>query len=193
MDWEERFRANDAPWERRELHPAFAHWTDLGLLKPGARIIVPGCGRAPEPLELARAGLDVTLADLSDTALTWQEDAFRTAGLTMTRIDGDALAFTPDQAFDLVWEQTFLCAISPKLRPQYEDTVHRWLKPGGTLLALFMQKDEMGGPPYGCPLDAMHTLLPDTRWDWSAEPTQTAFPHPHLNDKAELAIPLVRR
>lgn len=94
---------------------------------------------------------------------------------------------------DLVYEQTFLCAIPPRLREDYERTVHAWLKPGGRLLALFMQKDKRGGPPYGCALDAMHALFPPERWAWPADDDFTAWPHPSLNGKPELGGMLERR
>lgn len=192
MDWDARFRADDAPWERKGLHPAFAHWQSLGLLQPGKSIYVPGCGRGEEPLALAKAELNVTAIDLSLTAIDWQKARFAGAGLSAHLEAGDALAFRPETPFDLYWEQTFLCAISPKMREGYETAAHAQLHAGGVLLALFMQKDEMGGPPYGCALPAMRELFPEDRWQWpEAEPM--AFPHPGLNSKAELGVALVRR
>jgi len=192
MDWDARFRADDAPWERKVLHPAFAHWHGLGLLEAGKLIYVPGCGRGEEPLALAKAGLNVTAIDLSPTAIDWQRARLLDAGLTAHLDAGDALAFRPDTPFDLYWEQTFLCAIPPKLREAYEAAAYAQLRPGGVLLALFMQKEERGGPPYGCALPAMRELFPDARWRWP-EVEPTAFPHPGLNAKAELGVALVRR
>jgi len=192
MDWDARFRADDAPWERKGLHPAFAHWQSLGQLQAAKSIYVPGCGRGEEPLALARAGLRVTAVDLSPTAIDWQKARFAGAGLSAHLEAGDALAFRPEAPFDLYWEQTFLCAISPKIRETYEAAAHAQLRAGGVLLALFMQKEEMGGPPYGCGLPAMRALFPDTRWQWpDGEPM--AFPHPGLNAKAERGVALVRR
>lgn len=192
MDWDARFRADDAPWERKGLHPAFAHWQSLGLLQARKSIYVPGCGRGEEPLALAKAGLHVTAIDLSPTAIDWQKARFAEAGLSAYLEAGDALAFRPDTPFDLYWEQTFLCAIPPKMRETYEAAAHAQLRPGGVLLALFMQKEEMGGPPYGCALPAMRALFPDTRWQWPDD-EPTAFPHPGLNGKAELGVALARR
>ncbi|MGP1275623.1 MAG: methyltransferase domain-containing protein [Caulobacterales bacterium] len=192
MDWDARFRADDAPWERKGLHPAFAYWQTLGLLEACKSIYVPGCGRGEEPLALAKVGLKVTAVDLSPTAIDWQKARFAQAGLTAHLHAGDALAWRPETPFDLYWEQTFLCAISPRLREAYEMAAHAQLRPGGVLLALFMQKVERGGPPYGCDLPAMRALFPESRWHWpDGEPE--AFPHPGLNGKAELGVPLTRR
>jgi SAM-dependent methyltransferase len=193
MDWDQRFRDDSTPWERPGLHPAFQFWQAADVFNAGQKVLVPGCGRAPELVEFARLGLQVSGADLSATALDWQDRQLAGAGLIAERVEGDTLAYTPKTPFDLVYEQTFLCAISPKLRGEYEAAAHRWLKPGGALLALFMQKDEPGGPPYGCSLDAMHALFPAERWDWPGDDEFNPFPHPSLDNKPELAGILVRR
>ncbi|MEO1038279.1 MAG: methyltransferase domain-containing protein [Pseudomonadota bacterium] len=192
VDWEARFRADDAPWERAGLHPAFQAWAEAGVLSDGARIFIPGCGRGAEVVEAARLGLDVAALDLSGTAIAWQGEHLDQAGLKAELVVGDGLAWRPTEPFDLVYEQTFLCAIQPGQRGDYEAMAQAVLRPGGKLLALFMQKQERGGPPYGCDLDAMRALFAPTRWSWpDVEPR--AFPHPGLDDLAELAIVLTRR
>lgn len=192
LDWERKFRDSDTPWERPGLHPAVAVWQDMLTEKPRTRIIIPGCGRAPELVHFAGLGLDVTGADLSETAIRYQQDSLDRAGLAARLELGDVLDFRPDSPVDFVWEQTFLCAIHPHLRTRYETALHDWLKPGGHLLALFMQKDERGGPPFGCSLDAMRELFPEDRWRWPAEAEFRPHPHPSLNGKPELAGVLTR-
>lgn len=192
MDWEARFRADDAPWERVGVHPALADWAQAGAFTPGSRMLVPGCGRGAEPEAFAQLGVAITGVDIAPSAIDWQRAHFAQERLTGRFVITDALAFRPDAAVDAVWEQTFLCAIHPRLRPDWEAMAHASLKPGGSLFALFMQKDEPGGPPYGCAMDAMRALLPDTRWIWPATPLK-AYPHPGLSGKAELAARLVRR
>lgn len=193
MDWDQRFRDDNTPWERPGLHPAVDHWSAQDVFRPGLSILVPGCGRSPELLEFARRGLAATGADISPTALDWQRAQLETQGLSAGLVEGDTLAYTPQDGFDLLYEQTFLCAISPKLRETYEAAARRWLKPGGRFLALFMQKDELGGPPYGCSLEAMRVLFPEERWIWPDDADFAAFPHPNLNGKPELAGIVTRR
>lgn len=193
FDWEMRFAADDTPWERRALHPAMLAWVKAGELERGLRVIIPGCGRSPELAFLASRGLKVTGADLSSTALTYQRQTLDKAGLDATLREGDVLAHRPDRPYDAVYEQTFLCAIPPRLRTAYEAALCDWLKPGGHMLALFMQKDEPGGPPYGCALPAMRGLFPETRWTWPKDEDFIAWPHPSLKGKPELAGILVRR
>ncbi|MCC5995108.1 MAG: methyltransferase domain-containing protein [Oceanicaulis sp.] len=192
MDWEARFRAGDAPWERAGVHPALPDWAQAGAFTAGGSMLVPGCGRGAEPEAFARLGLALTGIDLAPSAITWQRARFAEAGLNGTFLAADALAWRPDTPFDALWEQTFLCAIHPRLRTDWEAMAHASLRPGGSLFALFMQKDEPGGPPYGCSLEAMRDLLPESRWIWPDTPLM-AYPHPGLSGKAELAAHLIRR
>lgn len=193
MDWEQRFQENMTPWERPGLHPAVIDWVADGALRPGLSVLIPGCGRSPELAHLASLGLNVTGFDLSETAIAWQRDGLAQQGLKAELVTGDAFTWSPEQPIDLIYEQTFLCAIPPSLRETYETCAHRWLKPGGRFLALFMQKAEQGGPPYGCSLEAMHELFPAERWEWPKDKSFTPYPHPSLNDKPEFAGVLTRR
>ncbi len=199
VDWEARFRNEDTPWERPGLHPAARAWLEDGVLAPGHSVIVPGCGRCPEVAAFARAGLTVTAADLSDTAIAWQRAELQAETLPCDYFAGDILRsgdqrWYPDQPVDRVYDQTFLCAIHPRLRELYADALaNLWLKPGGQFLALFMQKDERGGPPFGCPLDAMRSLFRESHWVWPDPADMQAWPHPNLNGKPELAAVLTRR
>lgn len=193
FDWDARFRGGETPWERQGLHPGAADWITAGFFPSGASVVVPGCGRSAELLHFALSGLRVTGADLSPTAIAWQRDRLATAGTHARLIVGDVLAWRPREAVDLVYEQTFLCAIPPRLRQDYEQALADWLKPGGRLLALFMQKEERGGPPYGCSLAAMRLLFPESRWLWPEDEDFIPYPHPSLNGKPELGGVLVRR
>lgn len=193
MDWEARFQSNDAPWERQGVHPAARDWLDAGVLKPGQSVLTPGCGRSEEPGFFAQAGLEVTATDLAPSAIDWQQARFSTLGVTSAQaFETDALAWRPEQPFDALYEQTFLCAIHPRRRADYERMAYECLKPGGHLLALFMQKSVPGGPPYGCGMDAMSALFAQERWMWPDQEPRP-YPHPGLNDKAELAVVLTRR
>lgn len=193
MDWEQRFREGDTPWERDRPHGFLSDCIDRGEIGPGRSVIIPGCGRCREVGIIAQHGSQTIAADLSQTAIDWQKQQLQLDQLEAELIVGDILQWRPDSPLDAVYEQTFLCAIPPRLRMEYEQVVHDWLKPGGKLLALFMQKEERGGPPYGCSLEAMHELFPEDRWIWPDDASFTAYPHPKLNDKAELGGILTRR
>lgn len=185
MDWDALFAAERTPWERGDLHPALNAWRD----QAAGSVLIPGCGRAPEGLALARSGCAVTLADLSPIALDAQRAAFAAAGLAAHFLLGDVFAYTPDVPFDSLWEQTCLCAIPPKLRIEYAAAARRWLRPGGRFFALFMQTGKWGGPPYDCPIPEMRALFPDDFWIWPEAGTE----HPHPKGWVEAGWVLIRR
>lgn len=193
LDWDDRFRRNETPWERPGLHPALSDWIAMGEFKQGERGIIPGCGRAPELSHLVGLGVQMTGIDLSQTAIDWQIEQHETSGLNANLLAADVLEHIPEMPLDFVCEQTFLCAIPPNLRERYEAAASSWLRPGGRFYALFMQKSERGGPPYACPIDAMRDLFPASRWTWPEDTDFAAHPHPSLDGKPELAGILIRK
>ena len=63
-------------------------------------------------------------------------------------IQGDF--FEHDQQYDLIIEQTFLCAIYPSLRKKYADKIHELLKSNGKLVGLlFNDVLNSDKPPFG--------------------------------------------
>lgn len=58
--------------------------------------------------------------------------------------------FKHKDKYDLIIEQTFFCAINPKLRNQYAKKVYELLNPNGKLVGLlFNHEMENDYPPYG--------------------------------------------
>ena len=69
--------------------------------------------------------------------------------------------FELNETFDLILEQTFFCALDPKLRPNYVSKMHQLLHPNGKLVGLlfdFPLTNE--GPPFGGSLEAYLALFP---------------------------------
>lgn len=65
--WEQRYQTGDILWDRGAVSPALVDWFETGALTP-CRVLVPGCGRGYEVLELARLGFEVTALDYADRA-----------------------------------------------------------------------------------------------------------------------------
>ncbi|EED36639.1 thiopurine S-methyltransferase [Luminiphilus syltensis NOR5-1B] len=193
VDWESLYRSQTTGWERGELNPAFSHWSDTfkQLAASGsASVIVPGCGRSPEPIVFADYGYRVTALDIAESAIAFQERALGVAQSRHCVEHADVCEWRPEQHADLVYEQTCLCAINPDKRAAYAEALYRWLKPGGVLAALFMQTSIKDGPPFHCAIDEMYELFPDQRWEWGSD-TVTS-PHP-VAEISELGILLTRR
>ena len=193
--WAERFATQTWDWDRGAAHPQLQRWLDAGLLAPSHRVAVPGCGRGHELEALGRAGVAATGLDYTPAAVE----------LARARIDGlpgrvelaDVLEWQPPAPLDRVYEQTCLCALHPDHWQAYAAQLHTWLKPGGLLLANFMQARRPGaaeglieGPPYHCDLNAMRALFPDARWQWPAPPYAAT---PHSQDWLELSVAVTKR
>lgn len=194
--WQQRFESGQTPWDRGAAHPQLLRWLDEGLLAAGQAIVIPGCGRGHELLALGQAGIASTGLDYTPAAVAIARERL---GALPGRVEqADVLAWQPPAPLDRVYEQTCLCALHPDLWRAYADQLHRWLKPGGLLLALFMQarRDAAGdgvieGPPYHGDINAMRALFPAEHWDWPAPPYPRVA-HGQVG-WGELAVVLQRR
>ena len=148
-DWQRHYEENDLGWDLGQVAPPFVKlWQEEKL--PLGKVLVPGCGRGHEVVFLAENGFDVTAIDFSSGAVTYLKSALKKRNLEGRILHQDffSLDESHEGVYDLVLEQTFFCAISPKQRRDYVLNVSRILKPGGILVGLFYHTDEQGGPPY---------------------------------------------
>lgn len=194
--WQELFEKQETRWDRGGPSPKLLEWLDNGALKP-CRIAIPGCGNGWEVAELARRGFDVVGLDYTEAAVSRTRALLRTNNVHAEVIQADVLTHEPDQPFDAVYEQTCLCAIHPDHWVTYAEQLHRWLRPGGELWAMFMQGPrpealEQGlieGPPYHCDINAMRALFPAQKWAWP-KPPYAKVTHP--SRRHELSVSLHR-
>lgn len=182
--WDKCYAEHNTGWDRGDVHPAMLKWMKQATLAP-CRIAVPGCGRGYEVEHLAKNGFDVTAIDYAQPPLANLKQRVATLANQPVLIQNDIFKFAPETKFDAVYEQTCLCAINPEQRPEYEALVHAWLKPHGTLFAMFMQceqlqrsENSLGGPPFHCAIADMKKLFPADRWEWVEEPVEQ-FDHPN--------------
>jgi len=146
--WQERFEKQETRWDRGAPGPQLLAWLDSGALQ-ACRIAVPGCGGGWEVAELARRGFDVIGLDYTPAAVERTRALLTSQGLSARVEQVDVLAWQPEAPLDAIYEQTCLCAIHPDLWTGYAAQLHRWLKPGGTLFALFMQMVRPGATQEG--------------------------------------------
>src|SRR5262249_44341629 len=137
--WQQHFDSGNTPWDRGSPSPQLARWLQDGVLRPGTRIVVPGCGAGHEVRALAEAGCEVTGLDYASSAIdrACETMAGSTANADLQTVD--VLQWQPRAALDAVYEQTCLCALHPDLWMAYAAQLHGWLRPDGTLCALFVQ------------------------------------------------------
>lgn len=164
-DWESRYQEGRTGWDRGESNPTLSYWCDAVLQQPQS-ILIPGCGRGYEVIELASRGHRVTGIDFADSAIAAARRQAATLGVEPRLLQEDLFAHTPSEPYDAIYEQTCLCAIHPSQWATYEQLLFAWLKPSGKLLAHFMQSEKPDGPPFHCELSSMKFLFPETRWVW---------------------------
>ncbi|MDM0030604.1 methyltransferase domain-containing protein [Variovorax sp. J22P271] len=194
--WQARFETGTTPWDRGAASPQLLRWRDEGAFTAGSTVLVPGCGSGWEVAELAAAGVDVTGLDYAAAAVDRSRQHLAGRGLQAPVLQADVLQWSPAAPVDAVYEQTCLCALHPDHWTAYAAQLHAWLKPGGRLLALFMQAPAAGapdgfvtGPPYHCDIHAMRALFPSPRWSWP-KPPYARITHPL--GAHELALVLTR-
>ncbi len=192
--WQQRFESGQTPWDRGAPHPQLQLWLDQGLLAPEHAVLVPGCGRGHELLQLGQAGIAATGLDYAPAAVSLARERLGTLPGQVEQ--ADVLQWQPAAPADRVYEQTCLCALHPDQWRAYADQLQRWLKPGGLLLALFMQARResaaqgfVEGPPYHGDINAMRALFPAKRWRWPTPPYAAVA---HGQGWSELPVVLTR-
>ncbi len=169
-DWESLYQAQDTGWDRGETSPALLTFIEKGALDDAKAVFIPGCGRGYEVVELARRGFVVTALDLAPSAVMHLKQTLKAEGLQAEVLCMDMFEYNIPQAFDVVYEQTCLCAIEPSERKAYAAKLYEWLKPKGKLLFNMMQTGDESGPPFHCDWRDMRKLFPVEQWVWQEEP-----------------------
>ncbi len=175
QQWETRYHQKKTGWDRGDINPQLRVWLEKNVLQP-CRILVPGCGNGHEVLTLAAAGFEVVAIDIATTPVKRLRDRLKQHNLKAEVVQGNLLSWEHEIFFDVIYEQTCLCALPQDTWTQYERKLYGWLKPQGKIFALFMQTQQQGGPPFHCELSEMQNLFSESRWFWHAEESQ--IPHP---------------
>jgi methyl halide transferase len=145
--WTARYIGNDTGWDIGSPSTPLKEYIDQ-LQDRSLRILIPGAGRAYEAEYLHRKGFrQVFIIDLADAP--YQDLLQRCPDFPKEHlIVGDF--FEHQGQYDLIFEQTFFCALDPDLRRAYVRHMHALLKPGGRLVGvLFDDPLNDDRPPYG--------------------------------------------
>jgi SAM-dependent methyltransferase len=194
--WQEHFETGVTPWDRGEPGPQLLRWLGSTIAKDDV-VLVPGCGAGWDVAALAAFGAHTIGVDYAPAAVERTRALLASRDLTAEVVEADVLAWSPSTPVDVVYEQTCLCALHPDHWIAYATQLDRWLKPGGALCAMFMNKPRPGGatgfvegPPYHCDINAMRALFPSTRWVWPKPPYEQT---PHAIAAFELGVVLRRK
>jgi SAM-dependent methyltransferase len=148
-DWEQLYQTGEMPWEKGEPSPGLVDFLAAHPELRRGTVCVPGCGSGHDARAWARLGFRVYGYDVAPSAVRLSRDRTLAARLTAHFREADFLRDVPPFPFDWLWEHTLFCAIAREDRGLYVEAVRRWLKPGGTYLAVnYMITDDDGGPPH---------------------------------------------
>jgi methyl halide transferase len=147
--WEGRWQHQQTGWDLGMVSPPLQQFID-SLPDKTLRILIPGCGNAHEAFYLLNNGFsNVTVIDIAPTLINALNLllADHPAAQNIRTVCGDF--FEHSGMYDIILEQTFFCAIDPRLRIQYAEQCHALLAPAGKLAGVLFNCAFEGGPPYG--------------------------------------------
>lgn len=163
-----RDAAGDAtriPWAHGRANPMMVSWLNAeapGLVRPGSRAIVVGCGLGDDVAELISRGYDAAGFDISPTAIGWARERFPDLASQFSIADLFSLPGKFRHRFDLVIEVYTLQALDPARREQAAAAVASLAGPQGHVLAICRGRDDshllenVQGPPWPlCPSELL--------------------------------------
>jgi methyl halide transferase len=144
--WETRYQNNETGWDAGTITTPLKDYIDQ-LTNTELKILIPGAGNGYEFDYLIQKGFtNVFVIDIAPSPL--EAIKKRNPEYSSHLLLGDF--FELNETFDLILEQTFFCALDPKLRTDYVSKMHQLLNPNGKLAGLlfdFPLTNE--GPPFG--------------------------------------------
>ena len=144
--WTVRYAAGRTPWDFGGVPSALKSFLERSST-PGS-VLIPGCGSGYEIRAFHAAGYDVSAIDFSPAAV---DQAKRVLGVLAERVIlGDFFTYDfGERRFELIYERTFLCSMSPSRWPEYVNRMARLLSPGGRLIGVFLYGQRpSSGPPF---------------------------------------------
>lgn len=145
--WNNKYLNNEDGWDLGFVSPALKSYIDQ-LEDKRIRILIPGAGRSYEAEYLYKKGFkNVYVIDISPFAIAELNE--RVPQIPIEQLICKDF-FQLGGEFDLILEQTFFCAIDPKLRVSYALHCNKLLKKGGKIAGLmFSFPLTEQGPPFG--------------------------------------------
>ncbi|MDI9870955.1 methyltransferase domain-containing protein [Flectobacillus roseus] len=145
--WNERYAAGQTGWDLGKASPPLEDYIKQ-LGNKDLKILLPGCGNGYEALLMAELGFtNLTVLDIAPLAVEKLQD--RLQSYPSVRILCEDF-FEHVDSYDLILEQTFFCALPPRMRKQYVQKMAELLAPQGKLVGLlFASEFDKAGPPFG--------------------------------------------
>ena len=145
--WDNKYKANQIGWDLGEIATPIKEYIDQ-LTDKNLKILIPGGGNSYEAAYLYEKGFkNVFVVDISKTALENLKKRVETFPSNQLLHQN---FFDIDTTFDLVLEQTYFCALDPKLRSKYASKMSEIIASKGKLVGvLFKVPLNNDHPPFG--------------------------------------------
>lgn len=148
--WDNRYITNNIGWDLGTCSPPLKAYFDQ-IEDKNLRILIPGCGNSYEATYLLEQGFkNVFILDISEKAIASFKE--KNPSFPEQQIFNGNF-FDHNETYDLIVEQTFFCAIDPKLRNAYAEKSHELLTDNGKLIGVLFNREFDGGPPFGGSID----------------------------------------
>jgi len=146
--WENKYQNKDTGWDIGHISPPLKKYIQQ-LKDKNIKILVPGAGKGYEAMYLHELGFtNVYVIDFARQAL----DHIKVCSPSFpeNHLIQEDFFNVELNAFDLILEQTFFCALNPALRNKYAHKMHEILASKGKLVGLYFNFPlTEKGPPFG--------------------------------------------
>jgi thiopurine S-methyltransferase len=146
--WDKKYHENKTGWDIGYISTPIKTYIDQ-LKNKELKILVPGAGNGHEVEYLFNNGFkNVSVIDIAEQPLKNLKKRIPDFPKSQL-IHSDFFEY--DGNYDLILEQTFFCALEPKLRAQYVDKMYELLSINGKLVGLLFDfpLNVEKGPPFG--------------------------------------------
>lgn len=161
--WHQRWQEGRIGFHQHQVNDWLKRYWPKLQLAPGARVLVPLCGKSLDMLWLREQGHEVLGVELSDIAC---RDFFLEQGVEVTPIavdnyhrrERDGITLLTADLFELPWEvfrgvgavydRAGLVALPPALRRRYAQRLCQRIASGATMLLVTLEFAGENGPPF---------------------------------------------
>lgn len=186
--WDNKYKSEDTGWDIGKIARPIKTYFDQ-ITNKDLHILIPGGGNSYEAEYLHKKGFkNVFVVDVSQTAL--QNFKSRVPSFSENNLIHSNF-FDLDKGFDLIIEQTFFCALNPRLRSKYAQKMNELLLKKGKLVGLlFCVPLNEDHPPFGGNKEEYLSYF-DSYFDIDImEPSHNSIPSREGN---ELFIKLIKK
>lgn len=157
--WTSRYNQNSIGWDVGQVTFPIAQFLDQ-IENKDLKILIPGAGNAYETAYAFELGFkNLHILDISKAPLN--NFLERYSNFPRDQVHHENF-FEHQGKYDLILEQTFLCALPVALRPDYVNKMYNLLQSKGQIAGVLFNKDfGTDGPPFGGSEEEYRTYFSD--------------------------------